>query len=419
MALDYKLIGSGVPAPVNLVDAFRAGLAARNDMLQNQQAQQNILATQFANSRAPILAQQQDETYAQNLALKKAEEQRAINEVTLANQKADREFYNDSIGKIGARLYPIKSMEELPFALQSLQQEREQGALHPKAFDSLANTILSHAQAGNPLSLDQVKYVGLSALNLKDQMDRENKIRDDQRAQQQQDMNQKNWQKDFALRQAQYAETVRNNKEQNAIGRINANKSDQLKTKSIDRSVKEDIASNITQSNLIDKAIGLLKDNPKAIGINYSIPMVEFYQNLYGADGEKEARQLIGQISGLKIKDISGAAVSASEEGRLKRWIPSTHDPLDVAVSKLNNFKNEINLMNKERLNAYPAELGYEKIPAWQSIYDAQPLSNSNPQSNGSGPYKKGDVFTDPNSGRKFKMVGDNDADPKSWQEVK
>ena len=93
----------------------------------------------------------------------------------------------------------------------------------------------------------------------------------------------------------------------------------------------------------------------------------EFIEDIRGTENEKKARQLVGQIAGLKIKDISGAAVSAAEEPRLKRWIPFVKDPQDVVLSKLQNLKKEIVSLNSERLKAYSPSMGYETVPGWEN----------------------------------------------------
>ncbi len=75
----------------------------------------------------------------------------------------------------------------------------------------------------------------------------------------------------------------------------------------------------------------------------------------HGAD----FRALIGQIGGIIIKDISGAAVSAAEDDRLKKWIPVPTDSAATIRAKLNNLRREIGQRNSAIDKVYNEGQGY------------------------------------------------------------
>jgi len=79
-------------------------------------------------------------------------------------------------------------------------------------------------------------------------------------------------------------------------------------------------------------------------------------------------RAQIGQIGGVIIKDISGAAVSASEDERLAKWVPSVTDSPSAALAKLKNLRREIMQRNGAVTDAYSEDQGYRPYsPGQQS----------------------------------------------------
>ncbi|QDZ07451.1 hypothetical protein FPZ24_08130 [Sphingomonas panacisoli] len=62
--------------------------------------------------------------------------------------------------------------------------------------------------------------------------------------------------------------------------------------------------------------------------------------------GGDNFRALVGQIGGVIIKDISGAAVSATEDARLAKWVPKVNDPPATIAAKLRNLRREIEQRN-------------------------------------------------------------------------
>ena len=73
-------------------------------------------------------------------------------------------------------------------------------------------------------------------------------------------------------------------------------------------------------------------------------------------------RALIGRIGGILIKDTSGAAVSASEDARLKKWVPVSTDTPAAARSKLLNLINAIGEYQQGFEDIYNEDNGYRRI---------------------------------------------------------
>lgn len=77
-------------------------------------------------------------------------------------------------------------------------------------------------------------------------------------------------------------------------------------------------------------------------------------------------RAQIGQIGGLIIKDISGAAVSASEDDRLAKWVPLVTDTPSAALAKLRNLRRELAQKNETITSTYSEDQGY-RLPQSQT----------------------------------------------------
>lgn len=75
-------------------------------------------------------------------------------------------------------------------------------------------------------------------------------------------------------------------------------------------------------------------------------------------------RALIGQIGGIMIKEISGAAVSLSEDDRLKKWIPFSTDSPSTIRDKLSNLKREIAQRNAAMDSTYSEDQGFRPFRA-------------------------------------------------------
>lgn len=72
-----------------------------------------------------------------------------------------------------------------------------------------------------------------------------------------------------------------------------------------------------------------------------------------------DARAKVGQVGGLIIKDTSGAAVSISEDERLKKWVPYVTDSPEVVKAKLSNLAREVRLRNETITQTFNEDQGY------------------------------------------------------------
>jgi hypothetical protein len=101
-----------------------------------------------------------------------------------------------------------------------------------------------------------------------------------------------------------------------------------------------------------------LKSRAMSIGIGTGMLGDQFtqYNDPQGAD----FRALLGQIGGVVIKDISGAAVTAAEDERLKKWVPRVTDRPEVAAAKLRNMRREISAAQRSVRHAYSPDQGYK-----------------------------------------------------------
>jgi hypothetical protein len=72
-------------------------------------------------------------------------------------------------------------------------------------------------------------------------------------------------------------------------------------------------------------------------------------------------RAQIGQLGGLIVKDVSGAAVSASEDDRLAKWVPMVTDTPSAALAKLKNLRRELANKNLTISQTYGEDQGYRQ----------------------------------------------------------
>lgn len=74
------------------------------------------------------------------------------------------------------------------------------------------------------------------------------------------------------------------------------------------------------------------------------------------------ARALVGQIGGVIIKDISGAAVSATEDERLAKWVPKVTDNAATIRTKLQNLRNELTQKQSAMETYFSEDQGYRPV---------------------------------------------------------
>lgn len=120
----------------------------------------------------------------------------------------------------------------------------------------------------------------------------------------------------------------------------------------------------------IKDAIAGVKKYPDAIGFKTLAPDAV----LQRMDPEGAAtRALIAQVGSLKYKDMSGAAVTVSEDARMAPYIPKLTDSPGVVATKLSGLAKEIQRVQSGTATAYRE--GHRLIPQFRSY-----LGEGNPQ---------------------------------------
>lgn len=126
-------------------------------------------------------------------------------------------------------------------------------------------------------------------------------------------------------------------------------------TKPLPSAQSKAFIENETALGKIDRASKFLEENPKAFGLknfgpDWAVQRMD--------QGGVSARAAIADIGSLKIHDRSGAAVSASEDQRLKPFVPLATDRPETIKKKLENFVAEYEMIQQEIAN-YADDQGY------------------------------------------------------------
>ena len=119
------------------------------------------------------------------------------------------------------------------------------------------------------------------------------------------------------------------------------------------------IQNNITTLRKVDQAIRALKARPQSVGPGTGMLGDTFTQ--YNDTAGTDARSKLGEVAGAKIHDLSGAAVNASEAPRFTPFIPSATDRPDVALRKLQNFRDQLQSQVGEQQAYYAPQNGYRE----------------------------------------------------------
>lgn len=119
----------------------------------------------------------------------------------------------------------------------------------------------------------------------------------------------------------------------------------------------------------IDDTIRQIEANPDALGL----------QNFFGDNVSQRTdpngvpiRAAVAQVGGVKLHNLSGAAVSPAESKRLMPMIPTSTDSADAAVKKLRNLRKEYAGINSEIETMYSGDIYRNPIGS------AVPISSGN-----------------------------------------
>lgn len=120
------------------------------------------------------------------------------------------------------------------------------------------------------------------------------------------------------------------------------------------------IMENRKALSTIDEAISEVQKKPDALGVpNYLGDAIRQRTD----PGGVPARSKVAQVGGIRLHDLSGAAVTATELKRLQPYIPSATDSPEAAVKKLQTLRKEYADMISQQEAAYGKDQGYRPVP--------------------------------------------------------
>jgi hypothetical protein len=152
--------------------------------------------------------------------------------------------------------------------------------------------------------------------------------------------------------------------------------------KQIPTSAVTSIQENISTSKEIDRALTALTLRPDSIGPGTGTFGDTFTQ--FNDPKGTDVRAAVGKIGGQIIHDVSGAAVTLSEEPRFRPYVPTITDRPKVAIAKLMRLKQLTQSRLDEQQDFYGEQNGYRpyksasataKITTVRSIQQAQKLA--------------------------------------------
>jgi hypothetical protein len=114
--------------------------------------------------------------------------------------------------------------------------------------------------------------------------------------------------------------------------------------------------------NKIARAEELLTKTPEATGM-FKGMMPDAILNRTDKEGTA-TRAALAELAATKVHDLSGAAVSVSEFGRLKPFLPQPTDNADTLRTKLAGMKTEVEDIVNATNQIYSEEQGYKPIPS-------------------------------------------------------
>jgi len=129
--------------------------------------------------------------------------------------------------------------------------------------------------------------------------------------------------------------------------------------------------------NKIARAEELLTKTPEATGMLKGM-MPDAILNRTDKEGTA-TRAALAELAATKVHDLSGAAVSVSEFGRLKPFLPQPTDNADTLRTKLAGMKAEVEDIVNATNQIYSEEQGYKPIPSLApkpaALADAPPVN--------------------------------------------
>ena len=166
------------------------------------------------------------------------------------------------------------------------------------------------------------------------------------------------------------------------------------------QSIPTTVQTNIRENMVQVQAIKLLQQEmarpnaERATGPDKALinmlPFGRQINDFFSPDG-RMTRIGIAQISSLKMKDISGAVINASEWPRLAQWIPNIEDNKALVESKLKNFMQQVLMINQEIAAQYSSKQGYKEDPLLKGQGSQAPAPTQAPAPKKAGPTSEAD----------------------------
>jgi hypothetical protein len=126
----------------------------------------------------------------------------------------------------------------------------------------------------------------------------------------------------------------------------------------------------------IQQADSAVTATPKAFGIQNVLG--DFASQRLDPSGE-QARGYVSNLGSLKIKERSGAAVTAKEFPRLSPFVPTSKDTPEAIHAKLKGFAQELQRINDEIAKTFPGDV-HVGAAAQQQPADASGTGGPNPE---------------------------------------
>jgi hypothetical protein len=133
------------------------------------------------------------------------------------------------------------------------------------------------------------------------------------------------------------------------------------KLKDVPPTVNTAMTQNQIVLNKLDRIDNLLVKTPDATGILKGITP-GIILNRFDKEGTA-LRAALTELAATKVHDLSGAAVTASEFGRLKPFLPQPTDDANTIKTKLAGMKAEIQDIMNATNSIYSEDQGYKPIP--------------------------------------------------------
>lgn len=142
-------------------------------------------------------------------------------------------------------------------------------------------------------------------------------------------------------------------------GRIDVVNGTGANLKPVPAPIQQGYLENRNASAEIDKAIKSIRENPGALGLRNALG--DTFNQRFNPKGVT-TRALVAKVGAMKRHEVSGAAVTLSEQPNLLPFIPGVTDKDEAAIEKLLVIKNWLDSGNTEIETAYGEGSGFRPM---------------------------------------------------------